>query len=303
MAIWASGNFTVTAGQIVYKFTQGHPLRCLFCVSALSVLAACSSPPQVERSTAPALLAATLDDATLPTLPDCLHGATPAIARVLRITDGDTVVLDDQRRVRIIGINTLEMDAPAAPDRAFAQAATEALEQLIADQPVAVIIGREPADRYGRTLAHIQLANGKLASDALISQGLGLAVAVGRNTRCVQSLFNAEHGARSAKMGIWQQPGNWFLNATDGPVNARGFHLVYARVQQIVGHGKRQKLLLNNGLQVALGWHWPSDYHHNNPALETLLDQPVEVRGWLGSSKGNPTLTLHHPANLRQVKN
>jgi len=60
--------------------------------------------------------------------PGCINGLRTEQATIERVTDGDTVVLDDQRRVRLIGINAAELNAKSPKLRAAAQQATDQLK-------------------------------------------------------------------------------------------------------------------------------------------------------------------------------
>jgi micrococcal nuclease len=68
------------------------------------------------------------------------------------VVDGDTIALG-KRRVRIVGIDTAEMDAKCPTEAAQAQASTEALQKLLNEGPF-VMTGRvgDQQDGYGRDL-------------------------------------------------------------------------------------------------------------------------------------------------------
>ena len=83
-------------------------------------------------------------------------------ARVVKVVDGDTVILDDGRQIRLVGIQ-----APKLPlgRRGFAKwpladEAKSALENLVLDHRVSLGYGGEIIDRHGRALAHLFTADG-----------------------------------------------------------------------------------------------------------------------------------------------
>src|SRR5882757_9897583 len=87
------------------------------------------------------------------------HDPTPATgkplnATIIRVVDGDTVVArtsDGQtERVRYIGMDTPEDVKPGVPVQCYALAAAAANRRLVANQPVKLVPGQEPHDRYGR---------------------------------------------------------------------------------------------------------------------------------------------------------
>lgn len=229
--------------------------------------------------------------------PQCLHAAQAGRVSIARVTDGDTVVLDDDRRVRIIGINTLELNSARAPDRQWAVAAQSFLQKQLETGVVSLVSGQEEFDRHGRTLAHVLLEDGSSAAETLISHGLGLAIAVGANQRCAYQYESAEKTARKSGLGIWQKPGSWLHGSSPLTGAERGFHLITSVVTGIQESKNRTVLELQNGLRVVLNKHFLTALNHS--ADFSLQGERVEVRGWLGGSSGRQGLTLSHPTNLR----
>jgi hypothetical protein len=81
------------------------------------------------------------------------------------MVDGDTLHLDDGRRVRLPGIDAPESGRPfAAEAAAFASA-------LLERAPFALVPPDAPADRYGRLLADVRVGDESLSA-ALVSAGL-----------------------------------------------------------------------------------------------------------------------------------
>ena len=70
-------------------------------------------------------------------------------AKVTRVIDGDTVVMERLGKVRLIGVNTPEKK------RCFDDAATRFTRERLEDQVVQYEVGEEPKDRYKRTLAYL----------------------------------------------------------------------------------------------------------------------------------------------------
>ena len=153
----------------------------------------------------------------------CLDNTPETQVAVAKVTDGDTVVLTDGRRVSLIGVNTLELSSPSPKDKQWAEAAKEELEELIRSNSVTLVAGYEQFDRHGRTLAHLKFQDGRSVAEVLINQGLGLAITVGQNQRCALEFEESEQRARQAKLGIWKKPGNWFNSKKTMTGRERGF--------------------------------------------------------------------------------
>lgn len=232
-------------------------------------------------------------------VPSCLLDAPKQSGTVERISDGDTIVLSDRRRIRIIGVNTLELNARYATDKRWAEKAKQRLNDLIAGKPITLAIGHEEFDRHGRTLAHVVLNDGSIAAHKLIQQGLGLAVTVGANSRCFDTFHAAEAQARESRLGIWQSPGNW-QNQKDLLSNRdRGFQLITSVVTSIERKNNKPQMTLKNGLTVRFDKHWSRIKGSSNEYMRDYIGRKIELRGWIGGSAGQAVVTLSHPANLK----
>jgi micrococcal nuclease len=79
---------------------------------------------------------------------------------IQRVSDGDTVVCRDGRRVRLLLIDAPEMDQGP-----FGLAAKAALQKLLPPgQQVALEPDVDPQDRYGRMLAYVYLPVGRMTT-------------------------------------------------------------------------------------------------------------------------------------------
>jgi len=233
-------------------------------------------------------------------LSDCLLGRHSEPVQVQRVTDGDTVVLSDERRVRIIGLNTLELSARTREDRQWAQAAKDFLRKLLNGKSVELVVGNETEDQHGRTLGHLVLDNGVSVAESLVSAGLGVAVAVSPNHLCAYHLQKLEDVARFKKRGIWLSPGNWYTTYSRIPSRERGFQVVRSIVSRISQKNNQTSILLNNGLEIRM----PIDREFSKNSRRyhrKMSGKKVEVRGWLSSSTIKPQLHLSHPINLRII--
>ena len=91
--------------------------------------------------------------------------AAPPTAQVLRVLDGDTVVVrldGKETRVRLIGVDAPESVDPRQPVQRFARESAEFHHALVEGKTVRLVY--EPAgarmDLYGRTLAYLYLEPG-----------------------------------------------------------------------------------------------------------------------------------------------
>lgn len=97
------------------------------------------------------------------------------IATVTRVIDGDTVIISTGDHVRLIGIDTPEIDYKSGKTEAGAIAARDALQAMIAgQQQVLLVFDQQRVDQYGRTLAHLFLADGTNVQARLLALGLAV---------------------------------------------------------------------------------------------------------------------------------
>lgn len=133
----------------------------------------------------------------------------PALGRVYRIIDGDTVhvtALDGSfdLRVRLIGIDTPEVGRGGDPSACYADEATVFTAQLM-DHLVWLSFDNECFDRFDRLLAYVHIGGGSgdLWERQILRRGFGSAFTVGSN-RTYQTVFSADDtAAQSANVGMW----------------------------------------------------------------------------------------------------
>lgn len=215
--------------------------------------------------------------------------------RIQRVTDGDTVVLEDGRKVRIIGINAPELSKKSEGKlRGEAQAASALIQQMISESTdAALVLGDDSKDRYGRVLGHIVFDRTRSLASELILHGLAAATAVSPNTRCAEHNLRMETQARTKGLGIWQYPNNpWFAKST-GVKSIQGFHILTGLVED-VRKGKRYwEFQLANGILIRAKHSLLSSKDATD-----LQQKTVEVRGWFGRHDGFTSVRLHHRTNL-----
>jgi micrococcal nuclease len=132
--------------------------------------------------------------------------------RVRWVADGDTIILEDGRHIRYLGINTPETGHDGLPAHPFGNAARRYNRQLVGKQDIRLEFDREPQDRFGRWLAHVHRRDGLWVNRAMVAKGLAIYLYTPQNRKHGQSLLSAQREAMQARKGLWQ-PGphadNW----------------------------------------------------------------------------------------------
>lgn len=165
-------------------------------------------------------------------------GSADSWHRVKWVIDGDTIVLDNNQKVRYIGINSPEVAREDHMPEPFGEAAKRFNAGLVKQKKVRLEFDVEPNDRYQRRLAYIFLKNGLFVNAEMLSQGYAYLLYLRPNVRYQTQLLAAQRAAMSAKRGIWQ---NWReANATYiGNKRSRRFHLPTCSFGKRIKHRNR----------------------------------------------------------------
>lgn len=127
---------------------------------------------------------------------------------VRRVIDGDTLVLDDGRHVRLLGINAPELKRKGQkhPER-MAIEASNRLENLVCGERKIKLEydlqdkNKEDKDKFGRTLGYI-IANGENTSIILVREGYAKAFMY-KGLKYQKEILEAEEDAKRVGRGIW----------------------------------------------------------------------------------------------------
>ena len=125
------------------------------------------------------------------------------VHRVQRVVDGDTLLLANDARIRLIGADTPETVKPNWPVEPWGPEATEFTKEFVADGEVWLRFDRERQDRYGRFLAYVWVGD-RMLNEELIRAGLAKAEMGFRYSSSMKTRFRqAEQEARADQRGIW----------------------------------------------------------------------------------------------------
>ena len=234
------------------------------------------------------------------TLPG-LTGAEWAIA--VSVVDGDTLVLDDGRQVRLVGIQAPKLPLGRRNFKTWplADDAKSVLERLSLGKRLKLSYGGERIDRYGRALAHLHDAAGVWIQGALLQQGMARVYSFADNRAVVAEMLARERAARHERLGIWDHR----FYAIRTPQSVRrdigSFQVVEGRVAKVAA--VRKNTYLN------FGANWREDFTVTltgrarrlflKAGLDpgTLEGKLVRVRGWVKSRNG-PMINASHPEQI-----
>ncbi|MCU7935051.1 MAG: thermonuclease family protein [Candidatus Thiodiazotropha sp. (ex Dulcina madagascariensis)] len=216
---------------------------------------------------------------------------------VSSVHDGDTLRLRDGRTVRLIGVNTPELEPRGVTDaQPGAEAARLALERLVkqSGQRVRVCAGAQGRDRYRRHLAHLYDSQGESINQRLLRLGVGYLIAIPPNLKNLTCYAVAEAAAREAGLGVWRQP---LQDASRLRGDEAGFHLLRGRIIRVGQSRSGVWLNLDGGLAIRIRWDDWKSFAIEEP--DEFLGSLLEVRGWIYRRKGEQRLAVRHPASIR----
>jgi len=122
--------------------------------------------------------------------------------RVVRVLDGDTIVLDNGETVRLIGVDAPEIHHPEIPVQRFGEEATEFLRRFA--EGFECTLEYEPnniRDQYGRLLAYVFVGD-RLANAEIIRRGYAYAY-TRFPFRHQAEFISLEREAREHQYGLW----------------------------------------------------------------------------------------------------
>lgn len=136
---------------------------------------------------------------------------------VTRVVDGDTLVLENGERVRLIGIDTPEMHESQKLYRdsqrsgqdiktiqELGKRSYEFTRKLVEGKRVRLEFDVEKNDRYGRLLAYVYLPDGTFVNAEIIRQGYASLLTYPPNVKYVDLFKQLYAEARQNSRGLWK---------------------------------------------------------------------------------------------------
>jgi micrococcal nuclease len=136
-------------------------------------------------------------------VPAAVDGPFP----VVDVVDGDTIKVDTPERitVRVIGIDTPETVDPRRPVECFGREASDRATALLDGEDVYLEMdpSQGDTDRFGRTLAHVWLTDGRLFGETMIADGYAHEYTYDLPYEHQAAYRAAARRARAADVGLW----------------------------------------------------------------------------------------------------
>lgn len=214
--------------------------------------------------------------------------------QVARVYDGDTIILEGRKQVRLLGVNTPEIESRHRSEEPGGVAAKKWLQNQLRDNQVYLEFDQVKRDKYKRLLAHVFLPNGKHVNLALLESGLAAISIIPPNGRYSDKLIQAQQYAEKQKLGIWSIPEYQSRPISEMANHTKGWQRFTGTPVAIRKSRKFTRLLFNDKIDIRVA--------NSNlklfPELANYVGKPLEVRGWVARNKDHYTMLIQHPSAL-----
>ncbi len=219
-------------------------------------------------------------------------------ATVSKVIDGDTLHLQDGRKIRLIGINTPELGHHGKASQPFARKAYHALSNLLKNSnKIGLSYDKDKKDPYKRLLAYITLADGRSVERLLLSKGLAHSIVVPPNDSRINCYRKIEKIARDANLGLWKLPENQWLEASRLSAKSKGLRYVSGTVSAYSESKKSIYLKLSSKLSIRIAK--KDRKYFSNISLRDLTGKQLRVRGWVSTFRGRQSIHVRTSHDLQ----
>jgi endonuclease YncB( thermonuclease family) len=215
-----------------------------------------------------------------------------------RVVDGATLLLKDERVLRLVDI-----DVPSRG--AFAAKAKEALAALIDGQALSVKFAGNATDRQGRLLAEL-FAGEIWVQGELLRRGFARVAGTSDNRIGLADMLKLERAARRYRRGLWADAAYAIVPATEAGRHAGGFALVTGTVARALNTSSGMLLVFgadqHSGLVLTLAPDIVRLSRANGQDPAALAGKAVLTRGYIDGTR-RPTIAVTFPEQIEVLKN
>ena len=115
------------------------------------------------------------------------------------VFDGDTILLDNNKKIRLLGIDAFEHD-----QNQYGKIGKDYLTKLVLNKKVCVETDVQENDVYNRTLGYV-FFNKTFINEEVVKNGLALLYDFPPNVKYLSRLKAAQIYARKNMTGIWKE--------------------------------------------------------------------------------------------------
>jgi micrococcal nuclease len=124
--------------------------------------------------------------------------------KVLEVIDGDTFKIENSIKVRLIGIDSEELDSKDEKERLLAIEAKKFSIDNLENKYVKLVKDISNKDKYGRLLRYVYLEDGIFFNELIVREGLAKIKKYEPDIKFYNILNDAQDLAQEEKLGIWE---------------------------------------------------------------------------------------------------
>lgn len=136
-------------------------------------------------------------------------GVEGELVKVLEVIDGDTIKVEGNVTVRLLGIDTPETKDPRKSVQCFGKEASNETKRLVGGKVVILEKDVSETDKYGRLLRYVFLPieGEKLlfVNDYLIREGFARVLTYPPDVKYTEQFLEAQKKAKEEKRGLWER--------------------------------------------------------------------------------------------------
>ncbi|SEM78432.1 thermonuclease family protein [Nitrosomonas marina] len=214
--------------------------------------------------------------------------------RVKKVYDGDTIILENGKRVRLLGINTPEIESRYRAGEPGGKMAKVWLQERLQGQKVYLEYDLEKQDKYKRLLAHLFMSDGTHINLELIKNGLAFVNIMPPNLRHAAQFERAQYLAEQHNLGIWGMARYRARTLSTIATDNRGWRR-YTGVPRAIHQKKKfTYLFFSDEFSIRIDNNHIDHFHD----LTEYLGETVEIRGWVSRRSEKYSIQIRHPSAL-----
>jgi micrococcal nuclease len=218
-------------------------------------------------------------------------------ATVDHVIDGDTIVLSDNRHVRLIGIDTPETGRDGHKSEMGADAASDYLGRLLqTNKTIYLRYDQQRKDHYQRTLAHLFLQDGTSIQSLLLKRGLATPLTIPPNLEFLDCYQTSTRYAQQHHIGLWALYKYQATPAEALSTKHLGYRIVIGTITRI-GESK-SAIWINLANNMAIRITREDLKYFNSMQFDQLTGKQLAIRGWLYFMNGEYRMRIRHPVDL-----
>lgn len=216
--------------------------------------------------------------------------------QIKKIYDGDTLLLANGVKVRLLGINAPEVSKRDKIADVGGEEAKQWLIQKLQGTLIKLRYDVERKDKYGRVLAYVFTKNNKHINLQLVANGLATVSLYPPNLNYADQLISAQQQAESQKLGIWDMQAYAPKKVTHFDFSKhKGWQRISGQITHIKQARKYNYLYLSPRFALKIA-------RSSEPLFVNLnryLGKSIEARGWVKKNKQVYNLLIRHPSAIK----